>query len=324
MARKKTSSAIVPFEGGQVPALPEDMVDRFAGYAKKHAATAKAAGGWPTISTRGGKFKYQGEELGDRLEVVILDAIYLNEFYEGEFDPQNLSSPTCFALGYDEDDLAPPDDLEGRQVKEGEGCADCDWNVFGSGDGGRGKGCKNERRLVLLPSDAINDLETLATQEGARLRVPVTSVSKVPKGVEGFSWSTYVNRLTSGGLPLFAVVTEIILTPNTDRGGFTMSFAPVGAIQDPEVLEAIEGRLKEAVTYLEAPPMLDEGGGEKKAGGPKKTARRKVSRRAAAEGRGGSKKTTSRRRPKKDDDGDGQAAQAPAARKSGGRARSKF
>lgn len=86
------------------------------------------------------------------LELVIVDFTSKNMFYEGAYDPKNISPPACFSLGNDIKSMVPSANAPDAQAKD---CASCPMNQFGSA--GDGKACKNCRVLAVLPPDADAD-----------------------------------------------------------------------------------------------------------------------------------------------------------------------
>lgn len=90
-----------------------------------------------------------GRTSAEPFEAVIVDFVSRNSFYEGTYDPKNLTPPACFAIGNVPTKLVPS---ENSPVKQCDTCAVCPMNQFGSA--GDGKACKNSRVLALLPPDA--------------------------------------------------------------------------------------------------------------------------------------------------------------------------
>ncbi len=144
-------------------------------------ATAQSTGGTSkSIGTQGGTFWIDKEDVGTELNVVILDSILDHAYYKDKFDPDNPSSPICFALGRIEKELVPhPDSVEPQAAD----CASCPWNKFGSADNGKGKANKNTVRMMVIDE---SDLDDIAAAEPRMLKVPVTSVKH---------WAGYVKNL---------------------------------------------------------------------------------------------------------------------------------
>lgn len=124
------------------------------------------------------------------MNVVIVDFVSGNFFYEGAYDPNNISPPACFALGTNPSQLVASDN---SPLKQSDSCAGCPMNQFGSD--GKGKACKNSRLLALLPVDADNE-------------TPIMVLKVSPTAIKAFdSYVASVSR--SFQLPPLGVVTEI-------------------------------------------------------------------------------------------------------------------
>lgn len=130
------------------------------------------------ISLKGGVFNLpDGTTNKGPLECIILDWRVINAFYTGPYDPQNPKPPKCWAISQEIDAAAPTDAVEEKQA---ESCHDCPMNQFGSAPTGKGKACKNQRRLAVVPVDA-----TAETQ-------PMT-ITVSPSGLS--KYENYVTRL---------------------------------------------------------------------------------------------------------------------------------
>jgi hypothetical protein len=187
--------------------------------------TEASVGGGAFIQTAGGILKYKGAEVpGNEMNVVVLDHILENAFYAGAFDPGNPQSPVCFAFGRAEDDMRPH---EKATQPQNETCAGCPQNEWGSADVGRGKACKNIRRLAVISE---GDLEDIANAEVAFVKPAVTSI----KG-----WAGYVRKVAEQyQRPPLGVITNIKLVPDAQTQ-FKMVFSTVSLIEDSAQLEAL-------------------------------------------------------------------------------------
>lgn len=228
----------------ELATLTPEWQQRLAQYVQQAEATATGGSGWPFIGTRSGVFRLQNEVYDSPIRAIILGAVNENTYYEGDFDPDSPNAPDCFAIGKvgaGDAELAPPADLETRQADK---CAGCPMNEFGTAARGRGKACKNALRIALLPADDLAP-ERLADVEGARLRIPPTSIKNFGKLrdvlVKGYK------------LPLFGAVVAIHIKPH-DKKQFEITFEPVAAIRDDAQLEALIGRMDEATRELESLP----------------------------------------------------------------------
>jgi hypothetical protein len=182
------------------------------------------------ISLKGGVFNYNGGIVpGNKMNVIVLDHVLENLYYEGRYDPDNPQSPSAYAIGRDEETLTWSED----SIPEYAGtlCKDSDINQWGSADQGRGKACKNTRRLALITEDSLDDV---ADAEVAMMRIPVTSVK---------AWAGYVRSLADQlKRPPLGVVTEISLVPDA-KTQFKMQFKLIGTIDDGDAIgELIEKR----------------------------------------------------------------------------------
>lgn len=202
-------------------------------------AASLEAGSSNFISTRNGVFSVGGNEVGTEMEVVIMNFTRENHFYRTRFDPENPSSPVCFAFGQTEEEMRPHANSTEPQHED---CAHCPLNVFGSADMGRGKACGNIRRLALITAD---DLEgDVNAAEIAVLKVPVTSTK---------AFSNYVSTLSATlRKPPFAVVTNITITKDP-KTQFKLSFKTTAEITDGETLKAIMARRPQIQNDLERP-----------------------------------------------------------------------
>jgi len=203
----------------------EEQLAKFADIATE---TEKNAGsGAPQLGTRGGVFSFQNEELGNEIEVIVLHHILENKLYAGRYDPDNPAPPVCYAFGDDDETMVPHEEVENPQH---ESCKGCPHNEFGSSDTGRGKACKNTRRLGLIMS---GDVDSIEDAQVAFLNIPVTSVG---------AWSTYVKSLAKNlRRPPFGVITLITMRPDP-KTQFSMSFKVVSQIDDPAHFEALVKR----------------------------------------------------------------------------------
>lgn len=252
MARKNegASKALVVHDPNAY-AVSGALKDKFASMLSKESAAKLGSTLWPFLGTRGAQFRLGDRKLGTEFDGVILGTAVVNQYYEGDYDPDNAQGPVCFAIADLESaqteteldalmrNLGPPPDLA---TKVAERCDACPMNAWGSGKG-RGKACKNGRRVTLVgyPSD------NYAKTEGVRLNIPVTSVRKL---------ADYAKRLAEMGRPLLATATRFSLAPG-DRGGFEMDFEPAAPINDLKVLGVLEQRAKEGRESLLAPPSTE-------------------------------------------------------------------
>lgn len=221
-----------------VAAVSTSRLAMLAEQAKQAAAAERPS--LSKISLKGGILSYGGAAVKDnRLDVIVLAATYRNTFYAGRYDPNNIKNPNCFALSETDKDMAPDAVVTDPVNATCDGCPNREW---GSDlNGGRGKACKESRRLVLLPASVLTDpdpVNAIKTGELAILDLPVTSVKH---------YSNYVNILASSvGLPVWACVTEVLVKPNA-KTQFEVNFRGIKAAADTDaIIDALEGRKAEA------------------------------------------------------------------------------
>jgi hypothetical protein len=168
------------------------------------AVEANVGAGNNSIGTGGGILMYKGAKVpGNKMNVVIVDHVIEYAYYGTEaYDPDNPKAPICFGFGRDEKQMKPHEDVAERQNDK---CDECPQNKWASAAIGKGKACKNVRRLALFTQ---GDLEDVANAEIAYLKVPVTSVKE---------WAGYVRQIAEVmKRPPLGVVTEVSLVESID------------------------------------------------------------------------------------------------------------
>ena len=226
--------------------------------AEAAATEASASSAGTFIGTKGGRLSYKGGDVPDnKMNVVVIDHILENAYYSGKYDPSNPAPPACFAFGRDAKSMKPHE-LSGDP--QCETCDACPMNKFGTADTGRGKACKNIRRLALLTEDGLEDV---ATAEVAYLKTPVTS---------GKSWSGYVKQLWDVfKSPTLKFVTEIKSVPKDTT--FELLFKNVSEVTDGPTIGALIAKhatVKEDIEFPyqpaeeapEPPPTKGHAGGK--------------------------------------------------------------
>jgi hypothetical protein len=143
---KKPTTAVAVKAAGNIVNIQEMLKAQAAAMSGR---TAPATGSAIRV-TQDKKFQLpDGTVTPGPLELVIVDFTTKNMFYEGAFDPKNISPPACFSIGNDIKTMVPSKNAPAAQAPD---CASCPMNQFGSA--GDGKACKNTRVLAVLPPDA--------------------------------------------------------------------------------------------------------------------------------------------------------------------------
>lgn len=222
VAVKKTGSSVV-----SIAAIQEQLKAQAAAMADK---VAPASGNYIRV-TQDKQFQLpDGTKTPGPLELVIVDFISTNRFYEGAYDPKNITPPACFAISTDPKNMAPSPNAPLPQASD---CQSCPMNQFGSS--GDGKACKNSRVMAVLPPDADEDtpLWLLATSPTAN------------KGFDGY----VAGVARTFQMPPVGVVTTVGFDAGSTYAKLTFTDA-----QPNENLAAHFGRQAEAQQLLAVEP----------------------------------------------------------------------
>lgn len=148
------------------------------------------------ISLGGKLFRMpSGETHPGPLRCVILDYTAVNMLYKGAYNPNVKAPPLCWALGKNPKELAPSANVPQPQHTD---CTACPKNQWGTAANGKGRACKNQRRLMLTTPDFSAEPMTLYVSPGG-LKL----------------WDKYLRDLISdhSKMPI-QVVTDITFDPN--------------------------------------------------------------------------------------------------------------
>lgn len=239
---KQPSTAVAPRRTTEV-ALPKELMDELAQSAKDEAAIEAPAAA--NFSLRAGVLSFDGNPIpGNTMDVIVLASAFERAFYDRDFDPDNPRSPVCFAINEDGDDMKPH---ENSLTKKNATCDGCPLDEWGTDPkGGRGKACKEVRRLCLLPSNQLDNPEKATL---ANLRVPVTSVK---------NWGNYVHLLAATvKRPPWSVITTITVKPNV-KTQFQVEFEPANSINSVELLARLKPLRDKAFKLVTLPYSMAE------------------------------------------------------------------
>jgi len=178
------------------------------------ALCQQAGGGAAAItfmSAKSGMLNIEGNPVaGNKLDIIIVDAMTTNTYYAEAYDSDNITAPTCSAFGRNAGALVP---LDVSTTKQADACEGCPQNEWGSGAKGKGKACKNGLVIVFGLADAVlNGSPNLFA-----LRLPVTSVK---------NFTQYSTMLAISGLNTMRVRTELSVKPDP-KTQFKINFALV-------------------------------------------------------------------------------------------------
>lgn len=260
-AKKSASKAMVSMA---------DFEKQMAAQANTDSARVGSGADGSFLSIKGGSFTFQEADLGTEFEVVILDFVNEKAYYDGPYDSDNPSSPACWAITHDDpSEMVPHPDSPAPQC---ESCAECWANEFGSADTGRGKACKDQRKLLMAAADDF--AEETPDKEIAFMRVPPTSLKAFDKFIKG------LGKLSKR--PCYGVTTDMSVTMDDDYP--KLHFVPNQVIGDVAFMQEImDMREQHCDSLMETydPANYEEPkakGPRKKAGAKKKAAPKKKGR----------------------------------------------
>lgn len=173
--------------------------------------------------------KYKGAQhfiLGDDLtvreiEIVVVAFTNTNAYYATGFVAGTVQPPLCYAIDPLPHGMIPRDNSPAKQHHE---CDSCKMNQFKSHQNGRGKACRNARRLaVLLLNNTTVEKADLCT-----IDVPPTSLK---------AFDRYVTSLAAryGCMPV-AVLTRVTLDPNETYS--KLNFEVIRPLTEKEIVAA--------------------------------------------------------------------------------------
>jgi len=181
-----------------------------------------------------GTFKrlVNGEQIGKAIRgefnAIIVDALpkVSRTFYAGKYDPDAKPTlPDCWSNLGDKPEAAAGN-------PQASNCVSCPQNVSGSGDNGKGRACRFQRRIaVILEGDDSGDVY--------QFNVPAKSLFGKGNG-NVHPFESYVKFLIANGESPDGVVTNIAY--NLDAETMQIQFTPVRGVSDEEYAMVKEAR----------------------------------------------------------------------------------
>lgn len=237
--------------------------EQLAALAKKAKKAESGVGLGQFVSFKAGEMSYLGSAIKDNtMNIVVLTHMLENAYYEGAYDDSNPTSPVCYAYsGLDEEDedgstMAPH---EKSSQKQHETCSGCPQNIFGTANVGKGKACKNSRRLAFIVEGDLTSPEDVQNAAVAFAKLPVTSVK---------AWAGCVKSMVDNfeRPPLcFVVEMSTVLTPK-DKSPYKVKFDIVRQIEDTDpIIGALIARSKIVEADLRQPYIETEAAPERPA-----------------------------------------------------------
>ena len=222
--------------------LPINIQEQMAKEVQSIASRIAAPSG-DRIKINGGRgFTLPDGSSGEELQVVVIDFLSTNLYYDRPFNRDKPVPPACFAIGEEPSLLAPSPNSPARQA---DSCSVCPLNQFGTALTGSGKACKNTRLLAVVP---VTDLEKPAEEANILiLSVPPTSLKE---------FDGYVSKLASRfkTIPLGAI-TKITTDMSVDYAA--PRFDIISKLDEMSLVKAF-GLKEEARKRLEAEPDVKD------------------------------------------------------------------
>lgn len=218
--------AIKPLEPWEEEAMAQASTER-----------AQEALGVPRITTRGQQLQVDGKPVANnRLKLAIVDYVFEKRYNKDKFDPKDTRPPDCYAQARP----MPGEkagDTEGRMIphtaapdKQSAQCKGCPHNAFGTARFGRGKACKDYRKLLVfsprIGPDGSPEVDEDAVAKGALYQIDVPPASLK-------EWGAFYNglgSLTRTGNIREAIV-EVTAEPLPNSGGHKVVFSFVRAVE---------------------------------------------------------------------------------------------
>lgn len=177
---------------------------------------------------------------GNEINAIVVATVSENTWYKDRYDPNVKANPACYALGEGKaEDLVPMTEAKEPQHTDCKTCSKFEWGS--DPNGGRGKACKERRRLALMAPDGGAELVILS--------IPPTSLK---------NWANHVSRVVATtGKSTAGVVTRIKVVPNA-KNQFEVKFEIVDMVPDA-ALPSVMSHKAEALAAMTSPyPEMDE------------------------------------------------------------------
>jgi hypothetical protein len=177
------------------------------------------------ISIKGGRFRemLNGEQVrvnssGSMNVVVLGSSKILRTYYEGAYDPEKTSAPTCWSV----DTEKPAPEVAEENLKA-RACRDCPMNIKGSGQGDS-RACRFSQRLAVALE---NDYDKVY-----QLQLPATSLfGEAKDGKMGMQ--AYSRFLSANDMPIVGLVTQVYFDENSETP--KLYFKPQRPLENDEL-----------------------------------------------------------------------------------------
>lgn len=225
-----------------------------------------AGGGGGTsrrISIKGGRFRemVNGEQVrvnsSGSLNIVLLSSSKIGRtYFEGAYDPENPSAPTCWSPDSEKPDAAVP-----AEQRKANACRDCPMNIKGSGQGDS-RACRFNVRLAVALEGSYDKVY--------QVQLPATSL--FGDGKDGkLGMQAYAKFMTANETPMIAVVTQMYFDENSETP--KLYFRPLRPLNEDELRAVLELAEHEDVEKAITLTVYQADKGDEKKAAPKAAAK---------------------------------------------------
>lgn len=247
MARKTKEVTDLAVQAPKALAPMEPWELELAEQAKQARANEQA--GLPRIVHKNNQILIDGKPVKDNtLRLIILGYNFSKAYYEGRYVPGKTSTPVCYAFASPlegEKSMRPHEQAPHKQCEQ---CVGCEHNRFGTAELGRGKRCKDERRVLCVVE--TNDAASIKKSEVRLLSVPPNSLK---------NWGAYLDAikdLSPSGSPS-AVVTEI--STEAREAAYVLTFKPIARLTGEQGMAVMaRGKAENDKLYQAWPEISSE------------------------------------------------------------------
>ena len=182
------------------------------------------------ISIKGGRFRemINGEQVrvnssGFMNVAIVLTSGIVRNYYEGAYDAEKTSGPTCWSSNSENPDASVPE--ENRKASA---CRDCPMNIRGSGQGDS-RACRFSTRLAVCLEGDYDKVY--------QLQIPATSIFGDAKDGK-MGMQAYARFLKANGMPMGALITTMYFDENSETP--KLYFKPARPLEEHEMERIME------------------------------------------------------------------------------------
>jgi hypothetical protein len=192
---KAAPSKAAPSGSKSITAIDQELQNEVANLKNQ---IGQASGNKIKVEATGDFILPDGQNLGNELQLVVVDFATRHTFYAGPYNPNNLAPPECYAMGKELSTMAPESD---SPTPQSDNCSSCPLNQFGSGSNGTSKACKNSRVLAVVVVDPEDP------EASAALDAPLYTLELPPTAIKSFDGAVAYTARALAGPPVKAIYT---------------------------------------------------------------------------------------------------------------------